>query len=128
MSRIKAASDLILKAAELGILNMPDKDHVWVAWEFEDGTEGWRNERFLSVAICFANGPENMELLKAKIRQKEQELENKTMKTPAELLAEYIAANWHACPISESTAVPDCQCWSSAMCANCIIEHSNKLN
>lgn len=128
-SRIIEASDLILKAAELGILNMPDKDHVLIAWEFEDGTEGWRNESFLSAAIGLANEPENMELLKEKIQQKEQELEKQqTVKTPAELLAEHIVANWHACPLSETTAVPDCQCWGSEMCAKCIIEHSNELN
>lgn len=127
-SLIKEASDLILKAAELGIMNMPDENHVLIAWEFEDGTQGWRNERFLSAAIGLANEPENVELLKETIQQKEQELEKqKTVKTSAELLAEHIVANRCACPVSESASIPGCQCWGSEMCVKCIIEHSNKL-
>ena len=62
-------------------------------------------------------------------QQKEQERENQeTVKTPAELLAEHIVANWHACPVSESVHVPDCQCWGSEMCVKCILDHSDKLN
>lgn len=66
--------------------------------------------------------------MKETIQQKEQELEKQqAVKTPAELLAEHIVANWHACPLSETAAVPNCQCWGSEMCVKCIIEHSNKL-
>lgn len=43
------------------------------------------------------------------------------------LLAEHIVANWHACPLSETTAVPDCQCWGSEMCVKCILDHANDL-
>lgn len=43
------------------------------------------------------------------------------------LLAEHIVANWHACPLSETTAVPGCQCWGSEMCVKCILDHANDL-
>ena len=133
--KIKEAKDLIRRAAVLGIMNMPDENHVMIACDFDDGAEGWLNDwgysstfNLFSAAITLANEPENVKLLKETIQQKEQELEKQqAVKTPAELLAEHIVANGHACPLSETAAVPNCQCWGSEMCVKCIIEHSNKL-
>lgn len=129
LDEIKEAKDLIRKAAALGILNMPDENHVWMAWEFEDGAEGCRKENLLSAAISLTKEKENMDLLKEEIQKKENERKDQQAEnTPAEMLAKFIAANWHACPIPEAVTVPNCQCWRSEMCAKCVMEHYDYFN
>ena len=42
-------------------------------------------------------------------------------KKKAEHLAEFIAINWHHCPIDENVSVPDCECWKSEKCKSCLL-------
>lgn len=44
-------------------------------------------------------------------------------KKKAEHLAKFIAINWHYCPIDENISVPDCECWKSDKCKDCLLGH-----
>ena len=128
MTDIEKAVELIKKAAELGILIMPDPDHVWVAWQFEDGAEGWKNENLLTAAIDLSHSPENIAMLEEEIRKREAMPNTEmTEESKAKALAAFIAKNWHFCPINEIIHVPGCMFWGSDMCPSCILEHSNSL-
>lgn len=48
-------------------------------------------------------------------------------KKTAEHLAEFIALNWHYCPISETHNVPGCTCWGSENCSQCLLENADHI-
>ena len=55
---------------------------------------------------------------------------NNQKKTKAESLAEFIADNWHYCPIASGVGIPEdaCSGWGGDKCAKCIANHADQLN
>lgn len=51
-----------------------------------------------------------------------------TQKQTSDLLAAFIVKNWHFCPVDENYNVPECECWGSEMCQQCIKKHADQLN
>lgn len=48
-------------------------------------------------------------------------------KEKTDLLAKFIAENWHCCPIDENISVKDCGCWGCDHCTKCIMENAEHL-
>lgn len=39
-------------------------------------------------------------------------------------LISFIVKNWHYCPIDSNVNVPNCQCWHSEHCKECLLKHA----
>lgn len=51
----------------------------------------------------------------------------KCAKVTANIFAEFIATNWHFCPIDENVTVHDCECWGSDKCKECLLANADHI-
>ena len=47
--------------------------------------------------------------------------------TRAQKLAQFIAENWHYCPINANTTIKNCDGWHCENCAKCIEKHAAEI-
>ena len=45
----------------------------------------------------------------------------------SEHFAEFIATNFHYCPIDVNVSVQDCTCWNSEKCKKCLLENAKHI-